>query len=104
MDKESRINPLPGYFLAVIDKSQMSNVNFAGDDKFDLPQTGTLIKLHKTDENKPFTELDDSFTISRLMNHKVMWAKYAESDCLIYDNDLQKDVVLISLDKLRGYE
>ena len=79
----------------------MANVDFKGDDKFDLPQTGTLIKLHKQDEKKEFEE---GRAYKDLLGHRVMWAKYAESDCLIYDSDLDTDVVLISLEKMRGYE
>ena len=99
--KNSVINPLPGFFLAIIDKSQMANVDFKGDDKFDLPQTGTLIKLHWQDEKKEF---EDGATYKDLLGRRVMWAKYAESDCLIYDSNLDTDVVLISLEKMRGYE
>ena len=94
--------PFPGYFLAVLDKSQMDNVSFAGDDKFDLPQSGTLIRLAKQDESKTFN--DEGETYGTLLDKHVYWAKYAESDCLIYDTELEKDVVLISLDKLRGYD
>lgn len=100
-EKQSVINPLPGHFLALIEDSQMANVNFKGDDKFDLPQTGTLIRLAQDDEDVNF---DSSQTYKSLIGRRVMWAKYAESDCLIYDSNLQKDVVLISLGKLRGYE
>lgn len=98
---KSTINPLPGFFLAVIEDSQMANVNFKGDDKFDLPQTGRLIRLHQDDIDRKY---DKNHTYGSLVNQRVMWAKYAESDCLIYDSNLEKDVVLISLEKLRGYE
>lgn len=99
---KSTINPLPGYFLAIIEDSQMANVKFKGDDKFDLPQTGELVKITKQDSETPFG--DEGMRYGDLLNRRVMWAKYAESDCLIYDSELQKDVVLISLEKLRGYE
>lgn len=79
----------------------MSNVKFKGDDKFDLPQTGTLIKLHEDDIDRNY---DTKNTYRALVGKKVMWAKYAEADCLIYDNELGKDVVLIALDKMRGYK
>lgn len=95
-------NPLPGYFLAIIDESQLSNVSFKGDDKFDKPQSGKLIKLHPDDIGRAYNKAGDTY--GSLLGRRVMWAKYAESDCLIYDNDLQKDVVLIAIDKLRGYE
>lgn len=108
--KTSVIHPVPGYFLAIIEDSQMANVNFKGDDKFDLPQTGILIGLHLTDNVAAIKGLGDSHDPNEpakygdLVGRRVMWAKYAESDCLIYDSNLQKDVVLIALDKLRGYE
>lgn len=102
MDKKtSTINPLPGFFLAIIEESQMANVNFKGDDKFDLPQRGELIKLTKEDATKNY---DKESTYGSLLGKTVMWAKYAESDCLIYDSGLEKDVVLIAIDKMRGYE
>lgn len=99
---ESTLNPFPGYFLAIIEDSQMENVNFKGDDKFDLPQSGTLIKLDPQDKNHAFNERGDTY--GSLIGKRVSWAKYAEADCLQYDNKLEKDVVLIALDKLRGYE
>lgn len=100
-EKTSTINPFPGFFLAIIEESQMENVTFSGDDKFDLPQTGELITLHPEDEVR---ECFKGTTYGSLIGKRVMWAKYAESDCKIFDNELQKDVVLIALDKLRGYE
>jgi len=99
---ESNKTPMPGYCLAIIDKTQMSNVDFKGDDRFDLPQTGILTKLTKQDEEKAFD--DNGTTYGSLIGKRVSWAKYAEADCLIYDNDLKKDIVIISLDKLRSYE
>lgn len=79
----------------------MENVSFKGDDKFDLPQTGELVKLHPFDMDIEFYK---GATYGSLIGRRVMWAKYAESDCKIFDNSLQKDVVLIALEKLRGYE
>lgn len=96
------LTPFPGYFLAIIDDSQLENVNFKGDDNFDKPQSGQLIRLAPQDAVREFN--DDKETYGSLVGRRVMWAKYAESDCLIYDDELGKDVVLISLDKLRGYE
>lgn len=102
MNKTTALNPLPGFFLAIIEESQLENVTFKGDDKFDLPQRGELIKLHPDDENKPYDE--NGNTYGSLVGKHVMWAKYAESDCLLYDKDLATDVVLISIEKMRGYE
>jgi len=99
---ESNKTPMPGFALAIISTSQMSNVEFKGDDRFDLPSSGVLVKLHPQDENKTFD--DNGTTYGSLINKTVMWAKYAESDCLIFDNELQKDIVFIALDKLRAYE
>lgn len=94
--------PLPGYGIAIIDKSQMDNVAFAGEDKWDNPQSGTLIKLSKQDEDRAFNE--DGMTYGALLNKKVYWAKYAEADALFYEDELEKDIVFIALDKLRGYD
>lgn len=80
----------------------MENVNFKGDDRFDLPQTGKLVAVTKDDEDRTFNLAGDTY--GSLVGSRITWAKYAESDCLIYDNELQKDVVLIAIDKLRGYE
>jgi hypothetical protein len=99
---ESNKTPMPGYCLAIIDKTQFNSVEFKGDDRFDLPQTGILTKLTKQDEEKPFNENGDTY--GSLIGKKISWAKYAEADCLIYDNDLKKDIVIIALDKLRSYE
>jgi hypothetical protein len=101
--KEIALIPLPGFFIAVIDDSQMENVNFKGDDRFDLPQTGMLAKLTNQDTEKVFDD-EKGTTYGALVGRRVSWAKYAESDCLIFDNGLQKDIVIISLEKLRGYE
>ena len=94
--------PFPGYGLAVIDTTQMENVNFKGDDKFDTPQSGILVLLTKDDTKKAFT--DDGVTYGHLLNKKIWWAKYADADATFWDDELQKDVVFIQLDKLRGYE
>lgn len=94
--------PFPGYGLAVIDTTQMSNVNFKGDDRFDSPQSGTLIKITKDDETRSFSE--DGTTYGALLNKKIWWAKYADADATLWDDDLEKDIVFIQLDKLRGYE
>lgn len=99
---KTALTPLPGFILAIIDESQMENISFKGTDKFDLPQTGTLISMSRSDHNKSFG--DEGMTYGALIGRKVTWAKYAESDCLIYDNVLQKDIVIIAIDKLRGYE
>lgn len=99
---ESELNPFPGYFVAIIDDSQLSNVSFKGDDNFDKPQTGVIVRLSPQDTKRPYD--DEGNTYGSLLHRHVSWAKYAESDCLIYDNKLQKDVVLIAIDKLRGYE
>lgn len=97
---ESTIKPLPGFFLAILDDSQMSNVTFKGDDKFDLPNSGTLVRITEQDQAIVYGDK----TLKDLLGQRVFWAKYAESDCIIFDNDLQKDVVIISIEKLRGYE
>ncbi len=97
------LNPLPGFILAIIDDSQMENITFKGADHFDLPQTGTLVSMTIQDAAKVFDD-EKNITYGDLIGHKVTWAKYAESDCLIYDNGLQKDIVIIAIDKLRGYE
>lgn len=101
-DIKTTINLLPGYFLAIIDDTQMANVSFKGDDQFDRPQKGLLIKLNPQDTDRKYSEKDETY--GSLIGKRVMWAKYAESDCFIWDDNLQKDVVIISLDKLRGYE
>lgn len=101
-ETETTLSILPGYFIAIIEDSQMTNVNFKGDDKFDLPQTGELIKLAPQDAVRPYNKEGDTY--GSLIGRRVAWAKYAESDCKIFDNKLQKDVVLIALDKMRGYE
>lgn len=93
---------MPGFGLAVIDTTQMSNVEFKGDDRFDTPQTGVLVKLTKQDEAKPFDE--SGATYGNLIGKHISWAKYADADATFYDNDLNADVVFIQLDKLRGYE
>ena len=98
---ESTIKPLPGHFLAILDDSQMGNVAFKGDDKFDLPNSGKLVTINKEDQDRSYGE---TMTLGSLVGKRVFWAKYAESDCIIFDNDLQKDVVIISVEKLRGYE
>lgn len=99
---ESKKTPLPGYGLAILDSTQMSNVDFKGDDRFDTPQTGTLIKLTKQDSERAFSE--EGTTYGDLIGRHVSWAKYADADATLYDNDLQQDIVFIQLDKLRGYE
>lgn len=101
-EKTSTINPFPGFFLAIIEDSQMENVSFKGDDRFDLPQKGKLIGLHPDDVDRVFDK--KGTTYGSLLGSHVMWAKYAESDCLLYDKDLEKDVVLIAIEKMRGYE
>ncbi len=92
--------PLPGYFLAVLDKSQMSNVDFQGKDEWDLPNYGRLISLHKDDESK---KIDSDWSYKSLINKRVYWAKYQESE-FFYDDELNENVVFISLEKLRGYD
>ena len=99
---ESKKTPMPGYGLAVIDSTQMSNVEFKGDDRFDTPQTGVLVKLTKQDESKAYDETGNTY--GSLLGKHISWAKYADADATFYDNDLNADVVFIQLDKLRGYE
>lgn len=99
---ESKKTPLPGYGLAIIATTQMSNVEFKGDDRFDSPQTGVLVKLTKQDEAKAYDE--DGHTYGSLLGKHISWAKYADADATFYDNDLNADVVFIQLDKLRGFE
>lgn len=94
--------PMPGYGLAVIDDTQMSNVEFKGDDRFDTPQSGLLVKLTKQDEERAFNDAGDTY--GSLLGKHISWAKYSDADATFFDNDLQKDVVFIQLDKLRGYE
>jgi len=94
--------PMPGYGLAIIDESQMENVSFKGEDRFDTPQSGTLVRLTKQDEEKAFS--DDGTTYGALLNKRIFWAKYADADATFFDNELGKDVVYIQLDKLRGFE
>jgi len=98
----SKNTPMPGYGLVVIDDSQMENVNFKGEDRFDSPQSGVLIKLTKQDEDKAFA--DDGTTYGALLNKRIFWAKYADADATLFDNELGKDIVFIQLDKLRGYD
>ena len=99
---ETKKTPLPGFGIAIIDTTQMSNVDFKGDDRYDTPQTGTLIKLTKQDAAKAYD--DEGHTYGELLNKHVSWAKYADADATLYDNDLQTDIVFIQLDKLRGFE
>lgn len=94
--------PMPGYGIAVLDKTQMENVNFAGDDRFDTPQSGVLIRLTKDDEEKTFDE--SGTTYGALIDKHIWWAKYADADATFYDNELEADIVFIQLDKLRGYD
>ena len=100
--ESNKTTPMPGYGLVTIDSTQMSNVEFKGDDRFDTPQTGILIKLTKQDEIRSFS--DDGMTYGNLIGKRISWAKYADADATFYDNELNKDIVLIQLDKLRGYE
>jgi len=95
-------SPLPGYGLVIIDRSQMDNVEFKGDDRFDSPQSGILIKLTTDDEERSFNAKGDTY--GSLISKKIHWAKYADADATFYDNELDKDVVFIQLDKLRGYD
>lgn len=99
---ESRKTPMPGYGLAIIDSTQMNNIEFRGDDRFETPQTGILIKLTKQDYDKSF--LDDGTKYGDLIGKRISWAKYSDADATFYDNSLNCDVVFIQLDKLRGYE
>jgi hypothetical protein len=99
---ESNKTPMPGFGLAIIDTTQMSNVDFKGDDRFDSPQTGVLVKLSKQDSTKPYDE--DGHTYGDLIGKHISWAKYADADATFFDNTLGVDVVFIQLDKLRGYE
>jgi hypothetical protein len=92
--------PMPNYFLAIIDSSQMSNVEFSGEDKFDLPNSGTLIKLSDDDVDRNLL----GGTYKDLIGKRVFWAKYAESDAFFLDDESGNNVVFISLDKLRGYD
>lgn len=93
---------MPGYGLAIIDSTQMDNVDFKGDDRFDTPQTGKLIKLTKQDTERAYD--DEGNTYGSLIGKRISWAKYADADATFYDNALNADVVFIQLDKLRGYE
>lgn len=93
--------PFPGYFIAVIDQTQIEGTEFNGDDKFDLPQSGTVIKISDDDKDKPYNANGDTY--GSLIDKKVFWAKYAEADALFLDPDLGKEVVIISLEKLRAF-
>lgn len=93
---------MPGYGLTLIDDSQMDNVDFKGDDRFDTPQTGILVSL--TEQDKSTTFDTEGHTYEFLIGKRISWAKYADADATFFDNDLGKDVVFIQLDKLRGYE
>lgn len=98
---QSTKNPMPGYGLAIIDTTQIEGTEFKGDDRFDTPQSGVLIKLHPDDEAREFSK---GHTFKELLDQKIWWAKYADADATFYDAALDKDVVFIQLDKLRGYE
>lgn len=93
---------MPGYGIVIIDKSQMSNVEFSGDDRFDTPQSGILVKLTPDDEARVFNEKGETY--GYLLEKKIHWAKYADADATFYDSDIDKDIVFIQLDKLRGYD
>lgn len=99
--KQSNKTPMPGYGLAIIDTTQIKGTEFKGDDRFDTPQSGTLIKLHPDDVVREFS---NGHLFEELLNQKIWWAKYADADATFYDTELSKDVVFIQLDKLRGYE
>jgi len=94
--------PMPGYLIAAIDSSQMSNVDFTGDDRFDLPQSGEVIELSEDDKDTKFNKKGETY--GSLLGKKVYWSKYAEADALFFDSDLNRQIVIISLEKLRGIE
>lgn len=94
--------PLPGYGIAIIDTSTMEHVDFAGEDKFDLPQSGELIRI-RDDEHQ--TNIGDTKMVyGDLLGKRIFWKKYAEADGLFLDKDLGKDIIFIALDKIMGYE
>ena len=93
---ESKIIPLPGYGLTTIDTE-------IEDKAYDTPQTGTLLRLTKEDSEKVFDKIDGT-TYGDLIGKKIYWAKYSDADGTFYDDDINQKVVLISLEKLRGYK
>jgi hypothetical protein len=95
-------NPFPGYIVALIDQTQIEGTEFNGDDKFDLPQSGKLIKVSEDDKDKVYNKAGDTY--GSLIGKKIYWAKYAEADALFFDRELGEEVVIIALDKLRGYD
>lgn len=95
-------NPFPNHVIAIIDKSVIDGTEFAGDDKFDLPQSGTLIKVSDDDKDRAFNKAGDTY--GSLVGKRIFWAKYAEADAMYFDSDTGKDLVIINIDKLRGYD
>jgi hypothetical protein len=93
---ESKIIPLPGYGLTTIDTE-------ITDKEYDTPQTGTLLRLTKEDSEKVFDKIDGT-TYGDLIGKKIHWAKYSDADGTFYDDDINSKIVLISLEKLRGYK
>lgn len=93
--------PLPGYGIAVVDQSQFSEIKYEGEDRWDTPQTGELISLHKEDLDKVFRE-GSEITFDSLLNKKVYWAKYADADGTFLDGD--HDVIFLNLTKIMGYD
>jgi hypothetical protein len=95
--------PMPGYGIAVIDTSQFSNVDFQGDDKFDTPQTGTLVAMRAQDTVTKVRE-DVDMTYGDLLNKKIYWKKYADLDGTFYDEELGKDIAFIKLESITGVD
>lgn len=100
MEKTTKV-PLPGYGLAIIDKSQFENVDYQGDDRFDTPQVGKLIILHDDDHQDM---IDKTRCWGDLLGKKVYWCKYADQDATFFDNSLNADIVFIKLEKIVGYD
>lgn len=99
--------PLPGYGLAIIDKSQMEHVEFSGEDSFDTPQSGILIKLRSEDAKQVVSKgifSEDNLKYADLLNKKIYWRKYADADGTFYDNNLGKDIIFIDLEKIMGVD
>jgi hypothetical protein len=93
--------PLPGYGIATIDKSQFSNVDYEGEDRWDTPQSGKLISIHPEDTAKQVRE-DSDVTFGGLLQKKIFWKKYADADGTFPEGDY--DVIFLDLTKITGFD
>ena len=98
MNKE----PIAGYGIAIIETSQMENVEYHGEDRFDSPQVGKLIKIQDCDRDRKFSDKWD-MTAGDLVDKRIFWKKYADQDATFTDSELG-DIVFIDLTKIVGYE